>query len=134
MVEYEQYEALLAQSEKPPPSEPDCLVNGATDRETGVAITVHITAEEARQLVNREVVPELDTGLGAKNPDLLLRGEQVVWCVPIVLSLAHLGELGEVGIIEVDAQTGILLDNGRNRERIVQHAQRLYAGATLPAE
>jgi hypothetical protein len=67
MVEYEQYEALLAQSEKPPPSEPDCLVNVATDRETGVAITVHITAEEARRLVNREVVPELGTGLGAKN-------------------------------------------------------------------
>jgi hypothetical protein len=54
--------------------------------------------------------------------------------VPIVLSLAQLGELGEVGIIEVDAQTGTILDNGRNRERIVQHAQRLYAGATLPAE
>ena len=134
LVEYERYEALLAQSEKPPPSEPDRLVNGAADRETAVAITVQITAEEARRLVNREVVPELGTGLGAKNPDLLLRGKQVIWRVPIVLSLAQLGELGEVGIIEVDAQTGTILDNGRNRERIVQHAQRLYAGATLPAE
>ena len=134
LVEYEQYEALLAQSEKPPPSEKDRLVNGAADRETAVAITVQITAEEARRLVNREVVPELGTGLGAKNPDLLLRGEQVVWRVPIVLSLAQLGDLGEVGIIEVDAQTGTILDNGRNRERIVQHAQRLYAGATLPTK
>jgi prevent-host-death family protein len=134
LVEYEQYEALLAQSEKSPPSEPDRPVNVAADRETAVAITVQITAEEARRLVNREVVPELGTGLGASKPDLLLRGEQVIWRVPIVLSLAQLGDLGEVGIIEVDAQTGTILENGRNRERILQHAQRLYAGATLPAK
>lgn len=131
LVEYEQYEALLAQSEKSP--QPG-RVNVAADRETAVAITVQITAEEARRLVNQEIVPELGTGLGASKPDLLLRGEQVIWRVPIVLSLAQLGDLGEVGIIEVDAQTGTILENGRNRERILQHAQRLYAGATLPAK
>jgi hypothetical protein len=62
------------------------------------------------------------------------RGEQNVWRVPIVLSLAPLGDLGEVGKVEVDAQTGTILDDGRHRERILQHAQRLYAGATLPTK
>jgi prevent-host-death family protein len=131
LVEYEQYEALLAQSEQTVPTQ---AAEIEASRETTVAITVQLSAEEARRLVNREIVPELGTGLGAKQPDLLLRGEQVIWRVPIVLSLAQLGDLGEVGIIEVDAQTGAILNKDNSHERILQHAQRLYAGATLPAE
>jgi prevent-host-death family protein len=134
LVEYEQYEALLAQSDQTVPTDPTRAAEIKTSRETTVAITVQLSAEEARRLVNREVVPELGTGLGAKQPDLLLRGEQVIWRVPIVLSLAQLGDLGEVGIIEVDAQTGAILNKDNSHERILQHAQRLYAGATLPAE
>ncbi len=134
LVEYEQYEALLALSEQVGPSAPTGLVEAAEGQETAVAITVQISAEEARRLVNREIIPELGTGLGAKKPDLLLRGEQIIWRVPIVLSLAQLGDLGEVGIIEVDAQTGSILTNGSHYERILQHAQRLYAGATLSPE
>ncbi|NIV39960.1 MAG: hypothetical protein GWN58_64310 [Anaerolineae bacterium] len=54
--------------------------------------------------------------------------------MPIVLSLPELGDLGQVGAIDVDARTGDLLSSPAAQERIIQHARRLYTGATLPAE
>ena len=68
-----------------------------------VAVTLHISAEDARHLVNRQIVAELGTGLGARQPELAMRGEQMIWVVPIFLWLPSLGELGQVGTIEVDA-------------------------------
>lgn len=140
LVDYEQYEALLARlgdqsglTSLNPAAEPTRAFE-TLPADTGVSITVRVSAEEARRLVNRVIVPELGTGLGAKEPDLMLRGQQVIWRVPIVLSLSKLGDVGEVGIIEVDAQTGEIVSDETARERILQHAQRLYAGATLPAE
>jgi hypothetical protein len=99
-----------------------------------VAATLNIGAEEARRLVNRQVVTELGTGLIARDPELTIDGEQVMWRVPIVLSLPGLGDLGQVGTVDVDAESGNLLIDTDNQERIIQHARRLYAGATLQAE
>lgn len=51
-----------------------------------------------------------------------------------MLSLPELGDLGQVGTIDVDAETGEILTTTVAQERIIQHARRLYAGATLQAE
>ncbi len=99
-----------------------------------VAATLHINATDARRLVNREVVAELSTGLGAREPELAIRGQQLVWRVPLFLSLPGVGELGQVGDIEVDAQTGEILSDAITREQILQHAHRLYTGSPLPTE
>ncbi len=96
--------------------------------------TLSITSEEARQRVNRQVVTELGTGLVARDPELAVSGEQIIWRVPIVLSLPDLGDLGQVGAVDIDARTGDLLLDLDTRERIIQHARWLYTGATLPAE
>ena len=45
-----------------------------------------VTAEEARRRVNCQVVTELGTGLAARDPELVIAGELIVWRVPIVLS------------------------------------------------
>jgi len=99
-----------------------------------VAATLNVTAEEARRQVNRQVVTELGTGLIARDPELAFMDEQIAWRVPIVLSLPGLGDLGQVGTVDVDARTGDLLLSSDARERMLQHARRLYAGATLQAE
>jgi hypothetical protein len=99
-----------------------------------IVATLNVTAEEARRQVNRQVVTELGTGLIARDPELVLAGEQIAWRVPIVLSLPGLGDLGQVGTVDIDARSGDLLLNPDARERIVQHARRLYAGATLQAK
>jgi len=96
--------------------------------------TLNVSADDARRQVNRLAVPELGTGLVAREPELLISGEQIIWRVPIVLSLPALGDLGQVGTVDVDARTGELLLDAPTEERIVQHARRLYRGATLQAE
>jgi hypothetical protein len=99
-----------------------------------IAATLNIGAEEARRLVNQQVVTELGTGLIARDPELALYKDRVTWRVPIVLSLPSLGDLGQVGTVGVDAENGNLLISTDEQERIIQHARRLYAGATLQAE
>jgi hypothetical protein len=99
-----------------------------------VVATLHIAAEEARRQVNRQVVTELGTGLSARDPELVIAGEQIIWRVPIVLSVPDLGDLGQVGTVDVDARTGDLLTNTAAQERIIQHARQLYIGATSQTE
>ena len=91
-------------------------------------------AAEARRQVNRQVVTELGAGLSARDPKLVIAGEQIIWRVPIVLSLPDLGDLGQVGTVDVDARTGDLLTNTAAQEGIIRHARQLYIGAGSKAE
>lgn len=99
-----------------------------------VDTTLQISAQEARRLVNHRIVPEIGTGLVAGEPDLTVSESGVIWRVPLLLSLPRLGELGQVGIVDVDALTGNILENSKAQERMIQHARRLYNGATLPTK
>jgi hypothetical protein len=92
--------------------------------------TLEVSADDARRLVNHQVVPELGTGLVAQSPTLVLTETCILWRVPVVLSLSTLDDLGQVGVVDVDARTGELLLSAEARKRIIAHASRLYAGAT----
>ena len=96
--------------------------------------TLNVSAEEARRQVDCQVVAKLGTGLSARDPEPIIAGEQIIWRVPIVLSLPDLGDLGQVGTVDVDARTGDLLINTAAQERIIQHARQIYNGATSQAE
>lgn len=97
-----------------------------------VVTTLNVSAEDARRSVNRQIVPTLGTGLIAREPVLVVAEDYIVWRVPIVLSLPGLGDVGQVGVIDVDARTGTVLDNVVDQQRIIEHARRLYTGVTLP--
>jgi hypothetical protein len=99
-----------------------------------IVATLNVIAEEARRQVNSQVVTELGTGLIARDPELVIADDQILWRVPVVLSLPTLGDLGQVGTVDVNARTGDLLLSPDAREGIIQHARRLYAGATLQTE
>jgi len=96
--------------------------------------TLQVSGEEARMAVNRQVVPSLGTGLLARTPELAVTGERIDWRVPLSLSLPVLGDLGQIGSVAVDAQTGDIKLEDADRERLIQHARHLYRGATLPAD
>jgi hypothetical protein len=93
--------------------------------------TLAIDAKEARRRANRQVVTELGTGLIAQAPELVIQGKQIHWRVPIMLSLPSLGDLGQIGSVLVDARTGAIQITATARERMIRHASRLFAGATL---
>ncbi len=99
-----------------------------------VVATLHINADVARRLANRQIAAELSTGLGAREPELAIRGQQLIWRVPVYLSLPQLGDLGRVGSIDVDARTAVILTSASKQKQILQHAHRLYTGSPLPAE
>lgn len=93
--------------------------------------TLDVTPEEARKRVNRRVVSELGTGLIARDPELTVNGDLVSWRVPVALSLPRLGDLGQIGAVDVDAHTGEIRTDDAALHKIIQHANTLYAGATL---
>lgn len=95
---------------------------------------LHISGDDARIAVNRQIVPNLGTGLIARTPDLAVSGDEIGWRVPVSLSLPLLGDLGQIGSVVVDARTGAIQLKDEDRERLVRHARHLYRGATLPAE
>ncbi|MBN1876596.1 MAG: hypothetical protein JXA33_20390 [Anaerolineae bacterium] len=104
---------------------------------TQVDITIHIstklnvTQASARRKVNVFVLSEIGTGLGGGDPTLAVDKERLCWRVPIILALPTVGNLGQVGEIDVDAQTGEILADTELIQTIAHHAERLFAGSTL---
>ncbi len=88
----------------------------------------NVSADDAHRAVNRQIIPTLGTGLIAHEPALVVADDYIVWRVPIVLSLPGLGDIGQVGSLDVDARTGELLLSHDDQQRIIDHARRLYAG------
>jgi hypothetical protein len=72
-----------------------------------VMANMNISAFAARQKVTRFVVDEISTQLCGREPTLVV-GERICWRVPVRLSLPPTGDLGDVGAVEVDVETGQL--------------------------
>ncbi len=72
-----------------------------------VAADMNISAFVARKKVTGFVVDEISTQLRGREPTLVV-GKRIRWRVPVWLSLPPTGDLGEVGSIDVDVETGQL--------------------------
>jgi hypothetical protein len=70
-----------------------------------VTADMNVSAYAARQKVNSFVLTEVSYMMHAGQPNLAI-GESICWRVPIVLSLTSHGDIGEVGSIDVNAETG----------------------------
>lgn len=78
---------------------------GRLEVEIKVTADVNISAYAARQKVNAFVLNDISYMMHAGDP-LLVLAERICWRVPVVLSLASRGDVGEVGAIDVDVETG----------------------------
>jgi len=102
-----------------------------------VDITVHVSTKlnvtqvAARRKVNVFLLNEIGTGLGSDIPTLVVHNDRLCWRVPVILALAPRGRLGQVGQIDVDAQTGEVLADDQLIRDVTEHAQRLAAGSAL---
>jgi hypothetical protein len=95
------------------------------DIQIHVSVTLNITPFVARQKVGGLVLSEVGTGIGADEPTLVLSNRRVVWRVPVFLALPGLGRLGQVGEVDVDAQTGEVLADRSALNRMIDNANRL---------
>jgi len=96
-----------------------------------VSSTINVTAFAARQKVSGLALSEIGTGIGASEPELIMSRHRIVWRVPLFLALPELGRIGDVGAIEVDAQTGEVLADHAAIETLIHNAQRLAPHSAL---
>jgi len=96
-----------------------------------VSATLNITQAAARRKVNVFLLNQVGTGLGSDAPTLVVQNDRLCWRVPVILALPPKGRLGQVGQIDVDAQTGEILADEKLIRDIADHAERLVAGSAL---
>jgi hypothetical protein len=78
---------------------------GRLEVDIKVVADVNISAYAARQKVNAFVLSEISYMMHAGTPMLVL-AERMCWRVPVILALTSRGDVGEVGAIDVDVETG----------------------------
>jgi hypothetical protein len=103
------------------PSVPESKV----DVTVHVSATLNVTAFAAQQRVSGLALSEIGTGIGADHPELIVSRNRMVWRVPLFLALPDLGRIGNIGAIDVDAQTGEVLADHATFETLIRHAQQL---------
>jgi hypothetical protein len=96
-----------------------------------VSAKLNVTQVAARRKVSVFVLDEIGTGLGGDTPTLVVQNDRLCWRAPVVLALVPYGRLGQVGQIDVDAQTGEILADDELIQDIADHAERLVAGSSL---
>lgn len=102
-----------------------------------VDVTIHIssklniTAFSARQKVAGLALSRIGTGIGADEPELLVSRSRLLWRVPLFLCLPQLGRLGDIGAIDIDAQTGEVLADETSIENLTRSARNLVPDSAL---
>ena len=79
--------------------------SGRLEVDIKVTVDVNVSVFAARQKVNSFVLSEISYMMRAGEPTLTL-ADQVCWRVPIIRSLTNQGNVGEVGAVNVDVETG----------------------------
>jgi len=90
---------------------------------------VQVSAETARRKVNRFLLDQVSYLLGAGYPELA-KEIHLVWRVPVVLAYPDRGVVGQVGTIDVNAETGDTLTPPHVVETIQINAKALAARTT----
>ena len=97
-----------------------------------VYATVEIDALSARRKVTGWLIDEVGNMIIGGMPQLIV-SKQTIWRVPAILTSTSKGVVGEVGIVDVDAETGELKTSTELREQILKNVERLAASAISSA-
>lgn len=90
-----------------------------------------ITLREARVKVNVLMISYVSTGLLSGTPELVTSSGRSVWRVPVILALPGHGHMGQVGMVDVDAQSGEALADQTLLASISKNANDLAKRAGL---
>jgi hypothetical protein len=90
---------------------------------------LNVSAFVARQKVTGYVVDNISDHMAGDDPTLVVDGDRFLWRVPVQLAVLPRGRLGQVGTIDVDAQSGQLLITNRLTEDVRRNAQALVERA-----
>jgi len=105
---------------------------GRLEVDIKVVADVNISAYAARQKVNDFVLSDISYMMHAGDAVLVL-AERIYWRVPVILSLTSRGDVGEVGAIDVDVETGQMHVTPLLIAEINAHAEGLALSAASAA-
>ncbi len=90
-------------------------------------INLQITAEAAQHKVHSWLLHQVSYMMGAEVPELIIRNENAVWRVPVILTASPVGRVGIVAQIDVNVETGEIDSAAEGKEQILRSAQELIA-------
>lgn len=99
---------------------------GVVDLRLNRSFEIRVTAEQARRQVKGWLLDQVSYMMTAKMPTLVI-GDSVAWRVPVVLTATHVGQVGLVGGVDVDVESGGMGDLSACKETILAQAQSLAA-------
>jgi hypothetical protein len=94
-----------------------------------VQATANVTPVVARRKVNVLMLEKVGNLLHGGQPALFVT-DRIYWRVPVMLSTPSRGQLRQVGIVDVDVETGEMIVDDQLLEDIANNARRLLASST----
>jgi len=97
--------------------------------ELSLTAQVNITDFTAQRKVSKLLLDHVGNLLFGERPSLVV-GRRLLWRVPVWLALPTSGPLGQVGTLDVDAQTGEVLFTQRILDAIAERGNALATSAS----
>jgi hypothetical protein len=94
---------------------------------------VNFTAPVAQRRVTKLMLDRVGNLLYGERPNLVV-SDRLLWRVPVWLSLPTTGPLGQVGVLDVDVQTGEILSTPEILEEIANRGDELAERTTSQTE
>lgn len=99
--------------------------------QVSISTTVNIDPKTARRQVTAWLVSEVGNMLIGGTPHLVI-SHKTVWRVPAMLTSSEVGLVGEVGTVDLDAESGELLASDQLKEQILDNVKRLTRPTSAP--
>jgi hypothetical protein len=100
--------------------------------ELSLTAQVNVTDFTAQRKVSKLLLDDVGNLLYGERPSLVV-GRRLLWRVPVWLALPTTGPLGQVGVLDVDTQTGEILLTQQILDEIPERGNALAQGAMLVA-
>ncbi|HOU13274.1 MAG TPA: hypothetical protein PKZ84_09150 [Anaerolineae bacterium] len=101
--------------------------------EFSLSTQVNVTDFTAQRKVSKVLLDQVGNLLYGERPTLVA-GRRLLWRVPVWVALPTTGPLGQVGTLDVDAQTGEVLTSTALLNDIEERAHVLVERTTLQAK
>lgn len=99
--------------------------------QVSISTTVNIDPKTARRQVTAWLVSEVGNMLIGGTPQLVI-SHKTVWRVPVMLTSSEVGPVGEVGAVEVNAESGELLVSDQLKAQILDNVKHLTRPTPAP--
>ena len=99
--------------------------------QVSISTSVHIDPKTARRQVTAWLASEVGNMLIGGPPHLVI-SQKTVWRVPAMLTSSEVGPVGEVGTVDLDAQSGELLVSEQLKTQILDNVKHLTRPTPAP--